>query len=212
MIRPPRRLPLRPAALLAVAALAGGSAGAIEAANPPLPRPVPVFDGTVDFSAAEGSPEHAASVDFLARLPSAPELIFLDLTIAPALLDPNDTSKLDFAVTALTPTGAAAEPFPCSPGAWGMIDRGLSALSFAPGRIDTHLLLTVEIAPGAAAPYNAVSCDYAPGLPAQVALRVTGFFVVQETTVPTARALRLVPVAPPYAEAMDGLARSIAQP
>lgn len=202
----------RPAALLLAAAMLAGSAGAIEAANPPLPRPVPVFEGTVDFSAPEGSPENLASAEFLSKLPSAPELIYLDLTIAPALLDPNDTTKLDFGAAAYGPGGQPVEPFPCAAGGWGMIDRELTAIGFGPGRIDTHLLVTVELTEAAKAPYNAVSCDYAPGLPAQVALRISGFFVVQESAIPTARGLRLVPVAPPYAEAMDALARSIAAP
>ena len=205
---------VRAAACAAAAAALMDVAGALEAAQPPLARPVPVFEGTIDLSAAPGSSENAASTDFLAKLPSAPEMIFLDLTIAPAVVDAAASpAVLDFGATAYGgPAGAAIAPFPCSAGSWTMIDRGLSVLTVAPTALDTHLLLTIEVASGPAAPFNAISCDYAPGLPAQVALHVTGFFVVQETAIPTARGLRLVPYTPPYAEALDALARSIAAP
>ena len=202
------------AGLFAAALGLSGAAGALEAARPPLPRPVPVFEGTIDLSAAPGSSENTASIDFLTKLPSAPEMIFLDLTIAPAVADAAASPVvLDFGATAYSAAnGAAMAPFPCAAGNWSMIDRGMSVLTVAPTALDTHLLLTIEIAGGAAAPFNAVSCDYAPGLPAEVALHVTGFFVVQETAIPTARGLRLVPYTPPYAEALDALARSIAAP
>jgi hypothetical protein len=62
------------------------------------------------------------------------------------------------------------------------------------------------------APYNAIACDHAPGLPNRVALRISGFFTVQGVNNSEKRQLRLVPVIPPYAEAIDALARSIAAP
>jgi hypothetical protein len=213
---------MRTTALCATFLLAGTAlmpaAGALEAAQPPLPRPVPIVEGTIDLSAAPGSPENLASIAFLEKLPSAPELIYLDLTIAPAVTDPaanpaTDPVNLDFGATAYdAASGKALSPFPCELGAWQMLDRSLNMLTLAPSALDTHLLMTIEVARGEHAPFNSVSCDYAPGLPAQVALHVTGFFVVQETAIPTARGLRLVPYTPPYAEAVDALARSIAAP
>ena len=66
---------------------------------------------------------------------------------------------------------------------------------------DIYFLLTprylaLDFVGPAEAPYNALSCDYAPALPGEVALRLTGFFVVQNTTVPTARGVRYYQVDP----------------
>lgn len=105
---------VRAAACAAAAAALMDVAGALEAAQPPLARPVPVFEGTIDLSAAPGSSENTASADFLAKLPSAPEMIFLDLTIAPAVVDAAASpAALDFGATAYGgPAGAALAPFP----------------------------------------------------------------------------------------------------
>ena len=194
---------------LSIAAPLLAPAAALEAANPPLPRPVPVFEGTIDLSAAAGSPENLASIEFLEKLPSAPEMIYLDLTIAPAQPDAGNPAALDFGATAYDRgTGQPLAAFPCQAGSWQMIDRGVGLLTVTPAPLSTHLVLSIEVA-AREAPFNFMSCDYAPGLPSQVALHVAGFFVVQETTIPTARGLRLVPYTPPHAEAMDALQKSL---
>lgn len=201
----------RAAAVALTAAMAGPLAGGPALAAPPVG--IQVVTGTIDFGAAEGSEERNASLTLLENFPAAPALVYLDLNIAPAVADPNAAEKkLDFGVTIYGADGKPLDAVPCALGASQMIDRGNRAMSIQAGAIYPHILLDVEFVGPAEAPYNALSCDYAPALPGEVALRLTGFFVVQNTTVPTARGVRLVPFIPPMAEALEALGKSHADP
>lgn len=196
--------------LSASAALLAGLGGVAKAA-PPVG--IQVVTGTLDFGAADGSEERNASIRLLETFPSSPSLVYLDLNIAPAVADPNAADKvLDFGVTIYGGDGQPLAVVPCAEGASQKIDRGNRAVSIAAGAIYPHILLEAELVSGPEAPYNALSCDYAPGLPSGVSLRLTGFFVVQDTMIPTARGVRLVPFIPPMAEALEALAKSHADP
>lgn len=196
-----------------VAAMIGALAGFGGATLAAPPVGIQVVTGTLDFGAAEGSDERNASLKLLENFPAAPALVYLDLNIAPSLADPDAAEKtLDFHATLHGGGGEALPAVPCAPGASQMIDRGNTKLTIQAGAIYTHIVLEVELAPGAAAPYNALSCDYAPGLPSEISLRLTGFFVVQDTMIPTARGVRLVPFVPPMPEALEALAKSHADP
>lgn len=198
--------------------LTGGlMALALAALAPPAlaaaPVGIQVVTGTLDFGAAEGSEERNASMRLLENFPAAPALVYLDLNIAPAVADPNAAEKvLDFGVTLYGGDGQPLNKVPCELGASQMIDRGNSRVNIQAGAIYPHIVLEAEIVSPADGPYNALSCDYAPALPGEVALRLTGFFVVQNTTIPTARGVRLVPFIPPMAEALEALAKSHADP
>ncbi len=201
----------RRAAAVAMAALTGAmlTPGALAAA----PVGIQVVTGTLDFGAAEGSTERNASIKLLENFPAAPAIVYLDINIAPEVIDPGaDEKVLNFSATLYGADGQPRPDMPCALGASQMIDRGHARLSIEVGPLYTHMLLDVEIAPGSVAPYNGLSCDYAPGLPSDVSLRLTGFFVVQDTMVPTARGVRLVPITPPLAEALEALAKSHADP
>lgn len=196
-----------------VAGLAMLAAAGFQPVLAAAPMGIQVVTGTIDFGAAEGSEERNASLTLLENFPAAPALVYLDLNIAPSVADPNAAEKvLDFGVTIYGADGKALSAVPCALGASHMIDRGNSAMSIQAGAIYPHILLNVEFVGPADAPYNALSCDYAPALPGEVTLRLTGFFVVQNTTVPTARGVRLVPFIPPMADALEALGRSHADP
>jgi len=197
------------AAVIGVVAVA--SFASVALAAPPVG--IQIVAGTLDFGAAEGSEEHNASMKLLENFPAAPALIYLDLNIAPAVADPNAAEKvLDFGVTITGGDGKPLETVPCALGGSQMIDRGNRSISIQAGAIYPHIVLEAEFVAAEEAPYNALSCDYAPALPGEVALRLTGFFVVQNTTIPTARGVRLVPFIPPMADALDALAKSHADP
>lgn len=182
-------------------------------AHAAAPVGIQIVAGTLDFGAAEGSEERNASMKLLENFPAAPALIYLDLNIAPSVADPNaETKVLDFGVTLYGGDGKPLDKVPCELGASQMIDRGNRSISIQAGAIYPHIVLEAEFVAGEYAPYNALSCDYAPALPGEVSLRLTGFFVVQNTTIPTARGVRLVPFIPPMAEALDALAKSHADP
>lgn len=177
------------------------------------PVGIQIVTGTLDFGAAEGSEERNASLKILENFPAAPALIYLDINIAPSVADPNAAEKvLDFGVTLYGGDGQPVAAVPCALGGSQMIDRGHSRMTIQAGAIYPHIVLEAEFVAPADAPYNALSCDYAPALPGEVALRLTGFFVVQNTTIPTARGVRLVPFIPPMQEALDALAKSHADP
>lgn len=193
------------------AVLAAGFAGVPAMAASPVG--IQVVTGTLDFGAAEGSEERNASLKILENFPAAPAVVYLDLNIAPAVADPNAAEKvLDFGVTIYGGDGQPLSTVPCALGASQMIDRGNSRMTIQAGAIYPHIVLEAELVAPADAPYNYLSCDYAPALPGEVALRLTGFFVVQNTTIPTARGVRLVPMVPPLQEALDALAKSHADP
>ncbi|MFT3810353.1 MAG: hypothetical protein QM698_10580 [Micropepsaceae bacterium] len=177
------------------------------------PVGIQIVTGTLDFGAADGSEERDASLKILENFPAAPALIYLDLNIAPAVADPNAAEKvLDFGVILYGGDGQPLAAVPCALGGSQMIDRGNRGISIQAGAIYPHIVLEAEFAAPEHAPYNALSCDYAPGLPGEVSLRLTGFFVVQDTMIPTARGVRLVPFIPPMQEALDALAKSHADP
>ncbi len=202
---------VRKAGLASAAALALALVGSVAVAAPPVG--IQVVTGTLDFGAAEGSEERGASLKLLENFPPAPALIYLDLNIAPAVADPNAAEKvLDFGVTLFGGDGQPLAGVPCALGGAQMIDRGNSRMTIQAGAIYPHIVLEAEFVGPADAPYNALSCDYAPALPGEVALRLTGFFVVQNTTLPTARGVRLTPFIPPMAEALEALAKSHADP
>jgi hypothetical protein len=200
---------------LAAAALAAGigagpagSAAAMEAGGP-----IPVITGTVDFGAAAGSDEFAGSQQLLASLPSAPEIVYLDVAIAPAVVERAEQGiKLDFSTAAAGPDGAALPGQICKAGEWRAVPSGVAALTLTPASIDPHVVVRFDFGSIDAAPYNALSCDYAPAIPDLVVIHITGFFVVHETTIPNARSLRLIPFDPPYEAASAALAKSIAAP
>lgn len=201
-----KRSGARLAAGLAGALCIGGTAIAAKPAPPPA---IPIVTGTVDFGAQQGTEGYTASFAFLESFPAAAAVIYLDLTIAPAVSGPEGGDQtLDFGVTGYGVDGGVMKEFPCALGGSQFIDRQMTAVSVAAGAIYPHLILDADIASGAAAPYNALSCDYAPAVAGQVVVHLTGFFVVQEAAIPTARWVRLVPMTPPFAEAIDALARS----
>ena len=169
---------------------------------------IPMVTGRIDRAAAEGTPAFAASLKFLEDFPGTPAIIYLDLTVAPGVSGEGDAQSLDFGVVLYDQAGAVREGVPCSLGQSQMIDRGHSAISFSAGSIYPHLVLTAEIQGGAAAPFNSLSCDYAPSEAGQVVLRMTGFFVVQQAQIPTARDVRLVPYLPPHDVAVQTLAKT----
>lgn len=189
----------RAAAAGALVALAGTAAAA---------QDIPVVTGRVDRAAVEGTPAFTSSVKFLEDFPDAPAVIYLDLTVAPGVSGEGDGQTLDFGVMLYDQAGAVLERVPCSLGQSQMIDRGHSKISFSAGSIYPHLVLTAEIQGGAVAPFNALSCDYAPSEAGQVVLRMTGFFVVQQAQIPTARDVRLVPYLPPHDVAVQTLAKA----
>lgn len=196
-------------AAFAALVLTLGPAPAALAATPGIQ----VVTGTLDFGAEEGSTERNASIRLLETFPPAPALVYLDLNIAPAVADPSAAEKaLDFNVTLYGGDGQPLGAVPCALGDARMIDRGNRSMSIQAGALYPHILFDVEFVDPAEAPYNALSCDYAPALPGEVALRLTGFFVVQNTTIPTARGVRLVPFIPPMGEALEALAKSHADP
>lgn len=185
-----------------------GPAGAIEASGP-----IAVITGTVDFGAAEGSDEFVGSQQLLAALPSAPDVVYLDIAIAPVVVERTaDTIRLDFSTTASGPDGQALPEQVCKAGEWRPIPSGVASLTLTPAKIDPHVVVRFDFGSIDAAPYNALSCDYAPAIPDLVVIHITGFFVVHETTIPNARSLRLIPFDPPYEAASAALAQSIAAP
>jgi hypothetical protein len=169
---------------------------------------IPVVAGRIDRAAAEGSQGFAASCKFLEDFPDAPGIIYLDLTVAPGVTGEGDAQVLDFGVVLFGAAGAPLEGVPCALGQSQMIDRAYSAISFSAGSIYPHLVLTAEIRGGDTAPFNTLSCDYAPSEAGQVVLRMTGFFVVQQAQIPTARDVRLVPYLPPHDVAVQTLAKA----
>jgi hypothetical protein len=194
----------------AAAVLAGLAcpAAAIEADGP-----IVVVTGTVDFGAAEGSDEFTGSQQLLAALPSAPDVVYVDIAIAPTVVERTaDAIKLDFSAVATDRNGSTLPDQVCKAGEWRSVTSGVSALTLTPARIDPHIVVRFDFGDIDAAPYNALSCDYAPAIPDLVVIHVTGFFVVHETTVPGARNLRLIPFNPPYEDATAALAKSIAAP
>jgi len=200
---------VRPAGAAAAVLLAlAGPVAAMEANGP-----VPVITGTVDFGAAEGAEEFAGSQQLLQSLPSAPEVIYLDIAIAPTVLERGAQGiKLDFSTTGTAPDGSPLAGDLCKAGEWRPIPSGVGALTLRPARIDPHVVVRFDFTSIDAAPYNALSCDYAPAIPDLVVIHITGFFVVHETTIPGARSLRLIPFSPPYDVATAALAQSIAAP
>lgn len=200
------------AAGAAMAVLVGALAAA-HAAAPTPPGGIPVVVGTLDFHAEEGSAERAESMALLETFPAAPAIIYLDLAIAPkADLTNPDAPKLDFSSTLYGPDGQAKPDPDCALGGSRFYGGEAGTLSVMTGGIYPHLALDVQFAGSAAAPFNALSCAYAPSMAGQVVLRVVGFFVVQDVSIPTARVVRLVPYTPPYEQALDALARSHADP
>lgn len=185
-----------------------GSGSAMEAGGP-----ITVITGTVDFGAPEGSDEFTGSQQLLASLPSAPELVYLDIAIAPTVVERTGSDiKLDFSSVATGSDGAALAGQICKAGEWRPIPSGVSSLTLTPAKIDPHVVVRFDFGSIDAAPYNALSCDFAPAIPDLVVIHITGFFVVHETTVPNARSLRLIPFDPPYEAASAALAQSIAAP
>jgi hypothetical protein len=193
--------------------LAGCALAAFGTARAAMTQEIQVVTGTLDFGAAEGSEERDASVKLLENFPAAPAVVYLDLNIAPAVADPNAAEKvLDFGVTLYGSDGQPLPAVPCALGASQMIDRGNRSISIQAGAIYPHIVLQAEFVAPEYAPYNGLSCDYAPGLAGEVSLRLTGFFVVQNTTIPEARGVRLVPFIPPFEKAVEALAKSHADP
>lgn len=69
---------------------------------------------------------------------------------------------------------------------------------------NNHLLIKAFTGTRTSFPYNDVACEYIAAT-VSTALRLRGFFVVIENSVPTARALQLRPVNPPFERAMKAL-------
>lgn len=200
-------------ATVGLAVLLGSGLAALGTARAAMTQEIQVVTGTLDFGAAEGSAERTASMTLLENFPAAPAVVYLDLNIAPSVADPAAAEKvLDFGVTLYGSDGQPLAAVPCALGGSQMIDRGNRSISIQAGAIYPHLVLEAEFVAAEHAPYNALSCDYAPALPGEVALRLTGFFVVQNTTIPTARGVRLVPFIPPFEKAVEALAKSHADP
>lgn len=199
------------AALAALAFLA--TIPAALAAAPTPPGGIPVVTGTLDFGAAEGSAERAESASLLEAFPAAPGIVYLDLAIAPLAENPGtETEKLDFRTSLYGPDGKAIAESGCAAGNARFYGPEIGSLSVSTGALYPHLLLDVELAAPGGAPFNSLSCAYAPSLPGMVVLRLAGFFVVHDVSIPEARQIRLVPYTPPYDQALDALGRSHAYP
>lgn len=189
-----------------ISALAGAACAvsAAAASGAPPDSAVPIVAGRLVLGLPDAAPDRQAAVALLDGFPAEPAVVYLDLTIVPSVPSADQAGPdgaeppADFQSTAYGKDGAALAAFPCSLGAFGMIDRGLAQLSLGTGSIQPHVVLTVEVGPADSAPFNAISCDYASAEPGQAVLRVRGFFVVQEAAIPTARDIRLVPYAPPH--------------
>lgn len=193
--------------------MAALSVPAAFAVAPVPPGGIPTVTGTIDFGAAEGSEERAASMALLEAFPAAPGIVYLDVAIAPSVTDPDGPSrKLDFLTSFYGPDGKAIADSGCDLGASRIYSREISFISVGTGAIYPHLTLDILTGAGETAPFNSLSCAYAPSMAGQIVLRVVGFFVVQDVSIPEARSVRLVPYTPPYEQALDALGRSHADP
>lgn len=181
------------------------AAGPSQAALPAIS----IVKAELDFSAAPGTGPADKTRDFLGMFKTEARVIYLDLTIFPALTGGDTLGIPDFKLRASDATGAET-PIDCAPGGSQMLDGKIARLDFLTGDIYAHLVLEAMIASGPAAPYQSLACDYAPGAKAGVALRLTGFFVVQPYAIPTANGARLVPVTPELAMAAPALAKAAA--
>ncbi len=190
-------MPLR---FLAVAALALGSAGAAHAA-------IPTIVGRLDLNAAEGSAEQQAGQALLEKLPGRGQVVYLDLAFAPLAAEAeNPEQKHDWRMQATDRTGKTLPDVDCAAGGSQMLDGAIGQLSFTLTAFTNHLVLDAVIAAPQDAPYNSLACDYAPSARSSVVLRLTGFFVVQDYSIPTARGVRLVPVTPSFDAAQAAIA------
>lgn len=181
-------------------AFAVAMAGAAEAA-------IPAIAGTLDLNATEGSPEQQAGQALLEKLPERGQVVYLDLAFAPVAAEAeNPEQPHDWKMTATDRAGKDLPTVDCAAGGSQMLDAMIGALSFTLTAFTNHLVMDAVIADPAASPYNSLACDYAPSARSDVVLRLTGFFVVQDYSIPTARGVRLVPVTPSFEAAQAAIA------
>lgn len=167
---------------------------------------VPIV-GRLDLNAMEGSAEQKAGQTLLEKLPGRGQVVYLDLAIAPvAAEESNPEQPHDWKIQATDRAGKALPAVDCAAGGSQMLDATIGALSFTLTAFTNHLVLDALIADPATAPYNSLACDYAPSARSSVVLRLTGFFVVQDYSIPTARGVRLVPVTPSFEAAQAAVA------
>jgi hypothetical protein len=188
------------ATLALAASLAGPSSAAIAA-----------MVGRLDLNATEGSAEQQAGIALLEKLPARGQVVYLDLEIAPvAAEESNPEQPHDWKIQAADRSGKALPVIDCAAGGSQMLDGVVGSLSFTLTAFTNHLVLDTLIADPATAPYNSLACDYAPSARSSVVLRLTGFFVVQDYSIPTARGVRLVPVSPSFEAAQAAIAAAAA--
>jgi len=192
--------------IFAAVALAAGLASGVAAA-----APIPTIVGRLDLNATQDSPEQQAGLALLEKLPDRGGVVYLDLAIAPVAAEAeNPEQPHDWQIQATDRTGTALPSVDCAAGGSQMLDGAIGTLSFTLTAFTNHLLLDAVIANPAAAPYNSLACDYAPSARSSVVLRLTGFFVVQDYSIPTARGVRLVPVTPSFEAAQAAIASAAA--
>lgn len=185
---------------LTVAASIGAGAGAAQAA-------IPAIVGTLDLNAAEGSAEQQAGQALLEKLPSRGQVVYLDLAFAPVAAEAeNPEQKHDWRMRASDRAGKDLPNVDCAAGGSQMLDGVIGQLDLTLTAFTNHLVLEAVIASPKDAPYNSLACDYAPSARSSVVLRLTGFFVVQDYSIPTARGVRLVPVTPSFDAAQAAIA------
>ncbi|MEN0063216.1 MAG: hypothetical protein AAGA48_13760 [Myxococcota bacterium] len=97
------------------------------------------------------------------------ELVYVDVTQA---IDPDDN--------------------PCADVAFGPFD--VRRTGFDVRNRDPHQLVLVHSGDVERFPFNVVSCEYVPGEPTMSVLRVRGFYVVVEFSIPTALEHHLRPI------------------
>jgi len=185
---------------LAVAGCLDAGAGIAQAA-------MPAIVGTLDLNAAEGSAEQQAGQALLEKLPGRGQVVYLDLAFAPVAAEAgNPEQKHDWRMRATDRAGKDLPDVDCAAGGSQMLDGAIGQLDFTLTAFTNHLVLEAVIAGPKEAPYNSLACDYAPSARSSVVLRLTGFFVVQDYSIPTARGVRLVPVTPSFDAAQAAIA------
>jgi hypothetical protein len=173
---------------------------------------IPAITGTLDLNATQDSEAQKSGIALLEKLPSRGGAVYLDLSIAPVAAEAgNPDQPHDWNIQATGRDGQALPDVGCAAGGTQMLDDAVGGLSFTLTAFTNHLVLDAMIAAPGTTPWNSLACDYAPSARSSVVLRLTGFFVVQDYSIPTARGVRLVPVTPSF-EAATATLRATAHP
>lgn len=155
-------------------------------AAPAAATEIPVISQTIDFS---DSGTLTAQIESLnGALPDDGKMVFLTLLISP------DTSSgdPDYRVNGTSLTGQS-EPVTCDE--FGRLKKLFTRYDFSFNPDYNHLLLALEVDPGAVHPFMTIACQY-NGTAAEPQLRFSGYFAVSTVAVPTAADVELRPVTP----------------